>query len=488
MTRSPSGRLEADGLAPGTSRFVRESLNQALRAPFLRSLLRVPLKKVAIWVSFLGLLYLLREFFGLMFLTFVITYITNTIVTRITPYFTNRKVPVVLVFACILGVILGVGWMTVPRAVRQGKAQLDKMKRVEDPKLYFQKQLAGLLKLKFPEQASVEAIGTGARSATQVKPPRFPGQDPHEDSKADPTSKTDDADSKTGEATKTGEEAAAGEEVKHHDDSWLGTVSYYLTDPEINKIVAENMAEFWEKVALPRLKQLVVGIWAAFVYLMLALLFSFLIMWDMPKLAAGISDLEHSRLGDVWHQVAPSIATFFRLLGHAFEAQTVIALMNTALTAMGMMMLGIPGIGILSVIVFLCSYIPILGMWISTLPICVMALQSPDGGLVLIALVVLMISVVHAVEAYVLNPRIYGYHMKMHPLAVLVVLYLGQHLVGMWGLIIGVPLATYVWRHLILGQEEYIYAPASSHPPPSGTEPPAQGAGGGAVGIAPTTT
>ena len=61
-----------------------------------------------------------------------------------------------------------------------------------------------------------------------------------------------------------------------------------------------------------------------------------------------------------------------------------------------MMLLGIPGIGILSVIVFVCSYIPILGMWISTLPICVMALQAPEGGLVLIVLVVLMVSVVHA--------------------------------------------------------------------------------------------
>ena len=88
-----------------------------------------------------------------------------------------------------------------------------------------------------------------------------------------------------------------------------------------------------------------------------------------------------------------------------------------------------------------------------------MALQKHDGGLGLVVGVLVMVTVVHLVEAYILNPRIYGAHMKLHPLVVLVVLYVGEHLFGLWGLILGVPMATYVWRHLVRGEAEFVVDP-----------------------------
>lgn len=457
----PGSRRFGPPPGPGqTGRIFREGLTQALRQPFLRSLLRVPLKKIAIWGSFLGLLFFLRQFFGVIFLTFVISYITTTIVDRIEPYFSNRRIPVLMVFGAIVAAILGLGYATVPRAIRQGKAQLDKLKGIKDPRAFFETQLAEMLGQPIPKHedptGSVAHKGAaGIADAIDVGKTSAP-----------PPVKTEvETEEKTEE--KTGKEGEA--------DSWKATLMYYLVDPTMHKVVADNLADFNKKYLLPGLKDVVTGIWGSFVYLMLALLFSFMIVWDIPKMKEGIGKLEHSRLGDVWHQVAPSIATFFRLLGQAFEAQTVIALVNTAFTAVGMAILGIPAIGFLSVIVFVCSYIPILGMWISTAPICVMALQVPDGGIVLILLVIVMVSIVHMVEAYVLNPRIYGYHMKMHPLAVLIVLYLGQHLFGLWGLIIGVPMATYVWRHLILGEEESIEGPEDEEQPPEVAPLPAPG-------------
>jgi predicted PurR-regulated permease PerM len=61
-----------------------------------------------------------------------------------------------------------------------------------------------------------------------------------------------------------------------------------------------------------------------------------------------------------------------------------------------------------------------------------------------------MILIVHAVEAYALNPMIYGHHMKMHPVAILVILLIGEHLFGIWGLLLGVPIAAFV-RTYVLG-------------------------------------
>ena len=57
-------------------------------------------------------------------------------------------------------------------------------------------------------------------------------------------------------------------------------------------------------------------------------------------------------------------------------SQALIAMVNTALTALGMWVLQIPGIGLLSLFVFLCSFIPIAGCIISTVPIGFVALTE----------------------------------------------------------------------------------------------------------------
>ncbi len=61
---------------------------------------------------------------------------------------------------------------------------------------------------------------------------------------------------------------------------------------------------------------------------------------------------------------------------HDSSPQARIALVNTALTAAGMWLLAIPGIGLLSLFVFICSFIPIAGCIISTVPIGFVALTG----------------------------------------------------------------------------------------------------------------
>lgn len=58
------------------------------------------------------------------------------------------------------------------------------------------------------------------------------------------------------------------------------------------------------------------------------------------------------------------------------DVQARIAAANTALTAAGMWALQLPGMGLLSMFVFLCSFIPIAGCFISTVPIGFVALTE----------------------------------------------------------------------------------------------------------------
>ena len=174
---------------------------------------------------------------------------------------------------------------------------------------------------------------------------------------------------------------------------------------------------------------------------MLALLFSFLILVDLNRIKAGILRLRSSRVGDFYEEAAPPIARFGILLGRAIEAQAAIAFINTVLTLVGMLLLGIPLVAMLSVIVFICSFVPVLGVFISTTPILLVALNA--GGLPLSLAAVALVVVIHAVEAYLLNPMIYGKHLKLNPVLTLIILYVGYHAIGLWGMLLGVPVARY---------------------------------------------
>ncbi|CAN0092126.1 unnamed protein product [Heterosigma akashiwo] len=63
-----------------------------------------------------------------------------------------------------------------------------------------------------------------------------------------------------------------------------------------------------------------------------------------------------------------------------------------------------------------------------------------------------MVVIVHAVEAYLLNPQIYASKLKLHPLFVLASLYITEHFTGVQGLFLAVPVAVYIYNEIILDQ------------------------------------
>src|SRR5690606_30070430 len=181
---------------------------------------------------------------------------------------------------------------------------------------------------------------------------------------------------------------------------------------------------------------------------LLALLFSFLILIDLGRIKRGLAQLKNSRIGDFYDEAAQPIARFGVLVGRAIEAQASIAVVNTVLTLIGLLLLGIPLAAMLSVIVFVCSFIPVLGVFISTTPIVLVALKA--GGPVLSLAAIGMVVAIHALEAYLLNPMIYGRHLKLNPVLTLIILYVGYHAFGLWGMLLGVPVARY-FIHDVLG-------------------------------------
>ena len=187
-----------------------------------------------------------------------------------------------------------------------------------------------------------------------------------------------------------------------------------------------------------------------FSYFLLSTLFSFFILFDFPNLRERAMGLRETRLREVYEETAGSVVRFALVVGEAFQAQILIAIINTALTACGLWGLGIRPIALLSTIVFFAGLIPVLGVFISSIPILLLAFNA--GGVHLTLGALIMIIVVHIVEAYILNPRIFSAVFKINPVLTLIILYIGHNLFGLWGVILSVPVCVYIYRYAIMGR------------------------------------
>jgi predicted PurR-regulated permease PerM len=352
--------------------------------------------RVLVWGLFFCILYLLRSFFLLIFLTFVFSYIQARAVDRLEIRIRCRAIRVVLVALMFLAALVAVGAYIVPSVGEQAKlfaGNYTAYLRAMDENLFRLADRYPAARNLIPiDWAVLENRGSREWSSESSLSLQIFQQ-----------------------LFGLGERAAGN----------------------------ENFKSFVE--GLRNIGGRLIAAASAF---LLSLLFSFLIVLDLPRLIESVKDLRNTKLKAISAEVAGSIFNFGSVLGRALEAQFFIALLNTVLTALGLAILGLESkIAFLSMIVFLCSFIPIAGVFISSLPICLVALQS--GGLGLMFLAVLIITMVHLVEAYILNPRIYGLHLHMNPVLVLIVLTLAGKLFGTWGLILALPACRYFFGQTI---------------------------------------
>ena len=127
-------------------------------------------------------------------------------------------------------------------------------------------------------------------------------------------------------------------------------------------------------------------------YFLLATLFSFLILLDFPNLKARVRALRATRFKAAYDETAGSVVQFALVVGHTFQAQILIAVLNTIMTALGLWFLRLETIALLSSIVFFAGLIPVWGTFISSMPILLLSFNK--GGIGLAGKAILMIAFV----------------------------------------------------------------------------------------------
>jgi predicted PurR-regulated permease PerM len=347
--------------------------------------------QATVWGGLFGVLFLLRSFFLLVFLTFVFSYILNHTVEYLRRFVKPRTPRVVGASLLFLSIIIAVGMFVIPRVREQAvpffnnypkyMANLDnELVRLSDSYPLIDNLLPGIVELRQHSGDWSVRVSPSAKLIQDL----------------------------FGNDEDRGSDAAKVKET------------------------IRALAEWSAKL---------LGIGSSF---LLALLFSFLIILDLPRLAASVRELANTRIGFIYNEVAGSIYNFGETLGRALQAQLFVAILNTLLTAAALPLLGLgENTAFLSMIVFLGSFVPVAGVFMSSIPICLITLQ--DSGFQLMIAAIGLITVIHLVETYILNPRIYGAHLHMNPVLVLAILTIGGKLFGVWGLVLGVPICRYIF-------------------------------------------
>jgi predicted PurR-regulated permease PerM len=373
-------------------------------------------RKVVIWVILILLLWALRDFFAVVFVGFVLAIVAAPMAEL---GMRRLRLPhwaaVTAVYVGFLVVLFSVVWFVVPSVVAQVNRTMENLPATELALIETKNRLVQ----RYP--ALREPISGYMRSALADDQLQLIEQE---------------LDREGLRLGLTEEHLAAAAETAAVPAGALA--EYYNRQDQLllNALMTVQRARLTQYAPI-----ITVTLYRATVTTLLALLFSYLILIDLNRIKSGISRLRTSRVGDFYEEAAPPIARFGILLGRAVEAQAAIAVVNTVLTMVGLLLLGIPLVAMLSVMVFVCSFVPVLGVLISTTPIVLVALNA--GGPALSLAAIGLVIVIHAIEAYLLNPLIYGRHLKLNPVLTLIILYVGYHAFGLWGMLLGVPVARY---------------------------------------------
>jgi predicted PurR-regulated permease PerM len=203
-----------------------------------------------------------------------------------------------------------------------------------------------------------------------------------------------------------------------------------------------------------------------FFVILLFMLTAFISM-DAPRIVRFFETLVPLELRDDFRRLLHGIDSG---LAGVVRGQLTIMLVNGVLTLVGLLLLRVPFAFALAALATLLYVVPIFGTIISSIPIVLVALTS--GGMSLGLLALAWILVIHALEAYVLNPKIMGDASKIHPVLIVLALVVGERTWGLVGALLAVPVASVIvaifrFMHRRLGELDARAAAAEARPAPA---------------------
>lgn len=234
--------------------------------------------------------------------------------------------------------------------------------------------------------------------------------------------------------------------IGQFEETVKSVITFYQHPPQGANDVIEYISDFLSKYDITtQLKngagiilQSLTTLGSFGVSLLVALLLSFFFTIEKDRMFSFSRNFLSGPYAWFFQDINYFAKIFVNTFGVVLEAQFLIAIANTVLTLLGLSLMKMPQLDSLVVMVFILSMIPVAGVIISAVPMALIAYS--DGGLKLVAYVLLMLLLIHTLESYVLNPKLMSSKTDLPIFYTFVVLFVSEHLFGTWGLIVGIPI------------------------------------------------
>src|SRR3954449_2677587 len=121
----------------------------------------------------------------------------------------------------------------------------------------------------------------------------------------------------------------------------------------------------------------------------------------------------------------------------------LVALIDTTVITLGMVVVGVPHIGTLALLTFVALFIPILGAWVSGAVIVLVTLAAVGAPEALIMAVIILVA--QQIDSMFVTPLVYQKTVNLHPIVTLTSVIVGSQLLGIAGAFLAVPMVAVLW-------------------------------------------
>lgn len=176
--------------------------------------------------------------------------------------------------------------------------------------------------------------------------------------------------------------------------------------------------------------------------IIMAVFLSLFYLIDKEKILVFFSGFQNSKIFWIYDELKYFGAKFSNSFGKVIQTQLLISLINAAISTATLLILGFPDIVGLFAMIFILGIVPIAGVFISMIPLLIIA--NSIGGINYIIYVIILIAILHILESYILNPKLMANNTKLPVFITFLVLIISEHFMGIWGLIIGIPITMFL--------------------------------------------
>ena len=135
-----------------------------------------------------------------------------------------------------------------------------------------------------------------------------------------------------------------------------------------------------------------------------------------------------------------------RIIGAYVRAQFTLAAVVWVFISIGLMLMGVKYAILLGAVAGIFELVPIVGAWLAVIPTIIVVLSTSPEKIIWVLLLYLGVQLF---QGAIIVPRVQSFAMKLHPLMILISIVVGSEIAGLWGVVLGPPIAASIKELLI---------------------------------------